>query len=253
MAPVLYLRSWEADQIHMRGPALRRGFVEHFAPPPRISFAELVGVSAELLAPVLATGQPGGRRLPGMASLWSSDKRWHDNVRGAATNSLCVVMTAGPVPPGAGYSWEVELLGIGETTQRLVIVFPPNLTVSEARRPGGFLDSAATLPLFQGLAEMELSDETLVLARARGHAWKAYTSGVRTDGSYFLAFTDALDHFMSSWEEELLNLDDRRSTDRIVRESTLEEGSAVLGVVIGYALGAQRFVSALWHGQGRRH
>src|SRR5204862_5181819 len=70
LVPALYLRSWEADHIIVRGQVLRRGFVEHFAPPRRMSFAELIGEGTELAAPVLAIGQPGTRRLRGLGSMW---------------------------------------------------------------------------------------------------------------------------------------------------------------------------------------
>jgi hypothetical protein len=205
MRPSLYLRSWAADQIRVPAPALRRGAVEHFAPPRRMSFAELIAESAEWRAPVLAVRQPKAGRLSGVGSIWLPDDRWHDAVRAHAADALCVVMTAG-ADLTASYAWELDLLGAGTLTSRLMIVFPPGLTVTQSRAPGGFLATAEQLPVFRDLATMGLSDETIVLARSGERAWKAYTARVRTDGAYCLCILEAFDHFTPDWDRELNKL-----------------------------------------------
>lgn len=220
----LYLRSWDADRIKIRARGVRQGVVDGIAPPRKVSFAELVGRGAQLIAPVLATAEPGGRRLEGMGSMWSTTAEWRANVTAKARTALCVVMTAGQIVPGSGYAWELELIGDGQMTRRLVLILPPGLPLSLALQDGQFLDLARSLPAFDGLETDDLSDDTLVLARSTATPWIGFASAIQNDLGYYLCILNAMDRFRDEWESEARAADTLPSEDRFVRDAASEDG-----------------------------
>jgi hypothetical protein len=218
----LYLRSWDADRIEVRARGVRQGVVEGIAPPRNISFAELVGRGAKLIAPVFATGEPGSRRLAGVGSMWSSDDEWRANVIARAKSAICVVMTAGHVVAESGYAWELELIGRGQMTRRIMLILPPGLPLSLARQKGQFLDRASALPAFDGLATADLSDDTLVLARSGATSWVGFASAIKNDLGYYMCIINAMDRFREEWTSEACHTPGFPSEERFVLDSAFE-------------------------------
>lgn len=197
--PVLYLRTWNADRIHLTTDGLRRGLLEHLDVPRRMSLAEVIGTSLEFQAPVIATAEPGGSRLVGVGSMWSTNGEWRSNVEARAATALCVVMTADTVADDTGFSWEVETIGGGRVTDRIVLVLPPGISAKESQKPGGFLHKISQYPAFSGLDTLDLTDETLVLVRDAGEKWFPFCSSIRTDLAYYLCIMDAVDRRRDDW------------------------------------------------------
>lgn len=215
----LYLRSWTADRVWFRTEGMRLGILENLSPPRRASLAELIGEATQWAAPVVATGEPGTRRLRGVGSMWSTDEEWRANVLANAANALCVVVTAGEVIRGSGYEWELDVLGAGAAGGRLVVVLPPGVTVAESLTEGGFLHRASKLPAFEALARSDFGPNTRVLARSGADGWEAFGSSDRSDVNYVLCIREAIDRFQGSWEDELLGKVDGMSSDRLVRDA----------------------------------
>lgn len=237
VAPILYLRTWNADRVRLTLRGLRRGLLEHLDVPRSASLAEVVGTSLELIAPVVATAEPGGPRLLGVGSLWSTDQEWRTNVETRARTALCVVMTSDAVITDTGFSWEVEAIGSGRLTDRIVLVVPPGTTAGRLQKPNGFFYEIASLPMFRGLDTQSLSDDTLVVVRDADGTWFPLRSSIRTDIGYYLCIMDAVDRRQNEWERSASPAipDDPRivdvlasvSEDRFARDAATEGSLAV--------------------------
>lgn len=212
LPPALYLRTWESDRIPVtRRP--RTGLLETISPSRRSTFTEALGSNLSLVAPVALVGQPGTERQRGVGSIWSSDERWQHLVEEFAEQSLVTVFTASEVPPDSGFSWEIELVGSGRTTGRVVIVFPPGYDFERSLEPGGYLDVATQHPIFHGIREARPITKTLLMARGRDGKWWCYDASIPDDASYAHCFISLLfDDYVSDWENGALGETDFPST-----------------------------------------
>ena len=241
ISSVLYLRTWDADRIRMRSCGLRRGILEQLAPPRSVSFAEVIGTSLEALAPVIATAEPGGKRLLGVGAVWSSNEEWRENVRIRASDALCVVLTADKVVAESGFSWEIEMIGSGQATDRIALVLPPGLTAAHAQKPGGFLSEVARLPMFRDLDVAELDANTRVLVREADGSWYSHYASIETDLAYYLCIMDGIDRRKDDWEIASRPMSGERLDQTFDTLSTVSEDRFARGVALdGEPLGTLR-------------
>lgn len=225
--PALYLRTWESDAIPMRLRPVGSRFIDAVLPAKKSNFTESLGRNLSLIAPVALIGEPGTARQQGVGSMWSSDERWRELVESYAERALCTVFAASEVPPASGFSWEIELIGSGDTTGRVVIVFPPHFDFVRAFAPGGYLAEASRKPIFHGIEQAQPTERTVVMVRAKDGTWDCMDASVRDDSVYANCMFDLRLDNADGWENGVLGETDFPST-----------------------INAQRFVSTIASGLG---
>lgn len=203
--PALYLRTWAADDLPMRIRSGGGSVLDRIGPPRRSNLTESVARNLSLIAPVALIAEPGSTsRQQGAGSLWATDDSWQQLVGRYASKSIVTTLVATPPAPGSGFAWEIGMVGSGDTTWRVAVVFPPGVTVSDAYAAGGFLEEASQLPLFDGVYEAGVNDNTILMARSRDTSWVRYDASERTDSEYALAFSYMSSELGAQWETDLL-------------------------------------------------
>lgn len=198
--PVLYLRTWETDEVRVRANSSRNRFLDEISPARRVRFSELLSHELSTLGPVLQIGQPGTQRHLGVGSVWSDDDMWRDVVQGIASRAAVTVFAASTVVEESGFFWEMTTLGDGAVTGRLAIVFPPDFDLERALAPGGFLQVAHRQFLFRELANADITKFTRIAIRGHDGTWNAM-DGTDSDAStYSFCLSQLRIDYGTEWE-----------------------------------------------------
>ncbi len=202
--PALYLRTWPTDEIPIR---LRSGggrFIDAVLPSKRSSFTESVGRNLSLIAPVVLVGEPGTGRHHGVGSMWSTDDQWRALVEAHAERASFTVFAASEVPPDSGFSWEIELVGSGRSTGRVLIIIPPGFDFAKSFEPGGYFALACAHPVFSGLKEAQPTERTLMMVRGSDATWECFDASAKDDLVYAYCMMLMTVEYFSYWEEGAL-------------------------------------------------
>jgi len=184
--PVLYLRSFDEDQLRFTTRIVSAGSVEKLVPLRRPRFEEFLALTINAMAPLHAISAGNGRAPIAVAPITASDETWQHVVRTVVDNSLFVLMSATPRAVGEGFAWEIEQLGaLSGDSLRLVLVVGPWPRAERQRRLSEFLAVAVTHRAFAGLAEIDVPESTHVLTRDDRGKWTAYGANRRDELSYY--------------------------------------------------------------------
>lgn len=123
-APVLFLRSFQDDDLSVRIRAASRGGVtERLAMLDDSTFEDLIAWIAARTGPVVAIGQPGTMLQPlGAVRDYFSDDGWQTAVLRRINLSAAVIYIVGRSP---GAQWELEQIHSRGALGKTVFVFPP--------------------------------------------------------------------------------------------------------------------------------
>lgn len=199
MPPILYLRTWESDDLWMYARPCGGKFISDLYPARKMSFSELLGDSLCMIGPVMQVGRPGTQRKIGVGNMWSTDDEWQDLVRRSAHLAAGTVFVASETVAARGFSWEMSTIGDGAVTGRVAIVVPPNFDVDGAWKPGGFFCEAAQHYIFRGLVDVEIDASTRVLCRTKRGTWYAYRASVANALTYQHCLNSLLLDYAEDW------------------------------------------------------
>ena len=131
-APVLFLRSFEDDQLRFRRPWWK--FIDRWFDlwSFRRNADEAMIDEIAQYGPVVALGMPGEDRVPfGARRYYSSHDDWQDIVTKIATAAQAIVIAAGTSP---GVQWEYALLARENLQGKTLLLFPPASTAEGRAR-----------------------------------------------------------------------------------------------------------------------
>ena len=118
--PVVYIRSFAADDSILQGSRLVRLLSSAFAYMTAISVEQELALILRRIGPVVAIGRPG-EALPelGAARLYASDEEWRDVITGLMRRASLVVVRAGATP---NLQWEIDQATTLLPLRKLVLV-----------------------------------------------------------------------------------------------------------------------------------
>ncbi len=220
--PVLYLRSWETDEIPMDLFPTDLRLIDRVSPPFRSNFTEFIARSVSGLASVVVIGKPGTIGQRGVGSLWASDDEWRKLVAEYSQRALVTVFSASDVQVGSGFDWEVEFIGSGLVTGRIIIVLPPEFNALQEMEPDGYLDRVARFPGFAGLLEAEPTSKTRFLARSTDGRWYCYDASNTDEHSYRVACLQMVADHRSKWDSAAASAAEFPSSENMQRSFLAE-------------------------------
>ena len=198
--PILFLRSFEDDQIAFTVPRWRlfRRWLQLWS--FRRNADEVLIDEMAQYGPVVALGRPGEQTPPyGAHRYYSSDARWKDTITDTARRAQAIVIGAGSTP---GVLWEYRLLAHERLLGKTLLLFPPaHAGESEAaleafvkatasadglRAPGG-CGLVALLPTENGplLLTAKASSGAACLVALRAHFQRADVADLADPASDF--------------------------------------------------------------------
>ena len=183
--PILFLRSFENDQLRFRRPwwhLVGRWFdLWSF----RRNADEAMIDEIAQYGPVVALGMPGETKVPfGARRYYSSHDNWQDIVTQTARDAQAIVIAAGTSP---GVQWEYDLLAREKLHDKTLLLFPPTASDNEPEQ------NIAALTAFTSSAAGDVSvpddgelvallpsrDGAPVLLTARQATASAYVGAIR--------------------------------------------------------------------------
>jgi hypothetical protein len=121
---VLFLRSFEDDQLRFRRPAWKFWAQWLDLWSFRRNADEALIDEIAQYGPVVALGMPGEQRVPfGALRHYSSHADWQKIVTDTALGARAIVISAGDTP---GVRWEYELLAREGLLEKTLLLFPPS-------------------------------------------------------------------------------------------------------------------------------
>ncbi len=122
-APVLFLRSFEDDQLKFKRPWW--DIVGHWIDlwSFRRNADEAMIDEIAQYGPIVALGMPGEKKIPfGALRYYSTHDDWQNIVAETAKSAQAIVISAGSTP---GVRWEYELLAREKLLDKTLLLFPP--------------------------------------------------------------------------------------------------------------------------------
>lgn len=132
-APVLYLRSFDDDDLPLPGlPSARRPFLDALSLRLREPFEEAVAWQLEAYGPVIAVGRPG-RTLAslGAAREHLEDAVWQPQVAQRMSEAAWIVVAIGSTP---GLGWELRRVVADGHLAKTIFLTPPVPREARAQR-----------------------------------------------------------------------------------------------------------------------
>jgi len=131
-APILFLRSFEDDQLNFKRPywdLVGRWFdLWSFR---RNADEALIDEMAQY-GPVVALGQPGEKKAPfGAMRYYATHEDWQSIITETAQRAQAIVIVAGDSP---GVLWEFDLLSKEKLLDRAILLFRPGAATAEINR-----------------------------------------------------------------------------------------------------------------------
>lgn len=180
-APILFLRSFQDDQLRLQRPwwNLTARWQDLWSFRRNVDEA-LVDEIAQY-GPVVALGQPGEKRAPfGAMRLYSTHEQWQSIVADTARRAQAIVIVAGDSP---GVLWEFELLAREKLVERTLLLFRPGFQQMNRRALEAFCrETGSAVPSVQHDRQMIAliqSREGSVLLSAREASAEAYLIALR--------------------------------------------------------------------------
>ncbi len=151
--PVLFLRSFEDDQLEFRRPWWNLIGRWYDLWSFRRNADETMIDEIAQYGPVVALGMPGESRVPfGANRYYSTDRDWKRIVTETATSARAIIVAAGNTP---GVLWEYELLATHGLLDRTVVLFPAASDSNDTRNA----DALAALSRVAGISRDHEPDE----------------------------------------------------------------------------------------------
>jgi hypothetical protein len=149
--PVLFLRSFDDDEMFLDGQDPLKADVWSLLGSSRLSLEELVAGAFSGFGPMVTIGRPGKNSPPpGAARFWVSDD-WKEHVEELLEASQLVVMLLGDINAHAGLEWEVRRLFALDRPEKIVLIVPCiNEDDIEGRWQSYRTLSGGRLPAYQG-------------------------------------------------------------------------------------------------------
>jgi hypothetical protein len=121
-APVLFLRSFQDDQVRLKwtGRGWFRGLLAIGEPKPTVDNVLLD--EATSLGPVLAIGVPGAKPPFGVARTFVNDEQWQDAVEDLAKSARAIVVV---LDETEGVQWELRHIKDSQWTTKTLYLLPP--------------------------------------------------------------------------------------------------------------------------------
>lgn len=200
----LLLRSFDEDRATVRADVLEPGLLPRWlVPPPARPFEEVVAHALSTQAPVYAISPPGVR-LPalGAAKISLDDDQWRDQITQWARDALAIVVFATPGKISEeGFGWELDLVSQALGHRRIMLVFGPWESEDTRTRWRRFRETAAKLPAFAELAELD-QPGLRIAARSTASGWKVFACRPTSDLSYMLPIRLTMGIFGTWWAGE---------------------------------------------------
>jgi hypothetical protein len=183
-APVLFLRSFEDDQLRFRRRwwELAGHWIDLWSFRRNADEAMIDEIAQ--YCPVVALGMPGEKKVPfGAQRYYSTHEDWQNIVSSTAKNARAIVIAAGSTP---GVLWEYELLAREKLLDKTLLLFP----VVQREGTDG---SAAALAAFTGAVKIskrfDLAAGQQMIAMIPGAAGvpALLTAGRATAAAYVVA------------------------------------------------------------------
>lgn len=183
-APVLFLRSFEDDQLRFsrRWWDLTGHWVDLWSFRRNADEAMIDEIAQ--YGPVVALGMPGEKKVPfGAQRYYSTHEDWQNIVSNTARSARAIVIAAGNTP---GVLWEYELLGREKLLDRTLLLFP----VVQREDTGG---NAAALAAFANTVgmdkqfELTAGQQMIAMIPAANGMPALLTAGKATAAAYVVA------------------------------------------------------------------
>ena len=184
-APVLYLRSFEDDDLEL--PSVlspRRPFTEQFTLRTADPFEEAIAWELSTYGPVTAVGRPGqGLASLGAAREHLANDSWQEGVLDRMLEARSIVIVPGLT---SGLQWEVATAVTAGHLDKTVFVLPP-VDRQQSHRRWETVCEPLPEPLRSRLMELDV-DSVLTVQVVRGEA--VVTVGQHHDEADYRAATD---------------------------------------------------------------
>lgn len=193
--PILYLRNFSDDVLKMPSSALARtSLTERFSVARLQPFEEILVRHLRRAGPVIALSHPS-TRLPalGAAKVVRSNESWQAQIREWADVASLVVVAVTPREVSVGLRWETEFLAQDAPQASVMLVVSPYKQRQVEVRWRKFCSEALKLPRFSGLVHYAEHNSGAHFMVNSGSGWRVWGAHKRSEFTYAVAFTEALE------------------------------------------------------------
>jgi hypothetical protein len=188
--PVLYLRSFEDDQLKLWTATFGRpSLIERFTLRRFDTFEEVLVRYLSGYGPVIAVNPPGTRLAPlGAARETIDSADWQSAVATWMAQSRLIVFATPPSQVNRGLRWELETVSVRGYWDKVLIVVPPVRAEQLQVRWPGLLDTG----LWPFTVPGPVDDQHALVLAFRNGRWHPISADRRTEWSYSAALERAL-------------------------------------------------------------
>jgi hypothetical protein len=182
--PVLFLRSFEDDQLEFHRPwwNLIDRWLDFWS--FRTNADEAMIDEIAQYGPVLALGMPGEKRIPfGAQRFYSTHEDWQEIVTRTAKSAQAIVIAAGDTP---GVRWEYELLAKENLLDRTLLLFAPTADEESVANISALTAFQEAQDL-QSTYEIQSGEKMIALLPRKGSAPMLLTAENATASAYITA------------------------------------------------------------------